>query len=122
MELDMMSLVVSAISVLTPLMLILGIFMLIAACKLYVKAGQKWWEAIIPIYNGFIFLKIIKKSYWNFLLLLIPVINIIFSIIFTHNFSKKFGHGVGFTIGLLFFPIIFFPVLAFGKSTYEQAA
>lgn len=30
--------------------------------------------------------------------------------------SKSFGKGVGFTIGLLFLPFIFMPILGFDKS------
>ena len=35
-----------------------------------------------------------------------------------HQLSKKFGYGVGFTLGLIFLGIIFYPILAFGKSKY----
>ena len=50
------------------------------------------------------------------------IINIIFSLFLTYRLAKVFGHGIGFTIGLLLLPIIFFPILAFGKSKYETAA
>ncbi len=32
--------------------------------------------------------------------------------------SKSFGQGEGFTIGLLFLPFIFFPILGFGNYQY----
>lgn len=35
-----------------------------------------------------------------------------------HKLSKSFGHGVGFTIGLLLFESIFMLILGFGKSEY----
>ena len=35
-----------------------------------------------------------------------------------HKLSKAFGHGVGFTLGLLFLPIIFYIILGFGSSKY----
>ena len=35
-----------------------------------------------------------------------------------HKLSKSFGHGVGFTIGLILFESIFMLILGFGKSEY----
>ncbi len=101
--------------------LLLAVFLLIVTCKIFTKAGRAWWEAIIPIYNIFIYLKIAGKSYWGVLWLCIPIVNIFYGISVTHALSKKFGHGVGFTLGLLFLGIIFLPLLAFGKSQYEGA-
>ena len=36
-----------------------------------------------------------------------------------NDLSKSFGHGVGFTLGLLFLSLIFVYILAFGSSTYR---
>jgi hypothetical protein len=33
--------------------------------------------------------------------------------------AKSFGKGVGFGIGLLLLPIIFFPILGFGSAQYQ---
>jgi predicted membrane protein len=35
-----------------------------------------------------------------------------------HNISKNFGHGVGFTLGLVFLSGIFIPILAWEDSQY----
>ncbi|MDO9037306.1 MAG: DUF5684 domain-containing protein, partial [Lutibacter sp.] len=40
--------------------------------KLYVKAGRKSWEAIIPVYNAIVLLKILKRPTWWVILLFIP--------------------------------------------------
>jgi len=32
--------------------------------------------------------------------------------------SKSFGKDVGFTIGLILLPVIFYPILAFGDAKY----
>ena len=37
--------------------------------RLYTLAGRKSWEALIPIYNGIILMKIIKKPTWWIVLL-----------------------------------------------------
>src|SRR5688500_1048274 len=48
--------------------------------KIFEKAGEKGWKALIPVYNSITLLMIVgKKWYWYFLLL-IPGINIIFFI------------------------------------------
>ena len=63
--------------------------------KLYKKAGRKVWEALIPIYNGIILMKIINRPKWWILLLFIPVVNLLmFPIIWietirTFGFYKK---------------------------------
>jgi len=35
-----------------------------------------------------------------------------------HLLSKSFGKDVGFTLGLLFLSIIFYPILGFGDAKY----
>ena len=35
--------------------------------------------------------------------------------------AKVFGKGSGFTIGIVFIPFIFIPILGFDKSTYIAA-
>ena len=41
------------------------------------------------------------------------------NIIDTHKLSKAFGHGVGFTLGLIFLSPIFRLILAFGSDAYQ---
>jgi hypothetical protein len=94
------------------------VFYLAVNWKLYTKAGQPGWAAIIPIYNIIVFLKIIGRPWWWLFLLLIPVVNIVFSIIACIDLSKVFGKGGGFGAGLFLLGFIFFPVLAFGSATY----
>ena len=53
----------------------------IGTWKLYIKAGFKSWEALIPIYNLIILMKIIKRPIWWVILLFIPTINLIMLII-----------------------------------------
>lgn len=45
--------------------------------KLYVKAGRKAWEALIPIYNGVVLMQIINRPKWWIILLFIPVVNLL---------------------------------------------
>jgi len=89
---------------------------------IFTKAGQPGWPALIPIYSTYILLKIIGRPGWWLLLFLVPILNIVILIIMYNGLSKSFGHGVGFTLGLLFLSLIFFYVLAFGSSTYRGPA
>ena len=86
---------------------------------IFTKAGEEGWKSLIPIYNIYILYKITWGNGLIFLLLLVPFVNFIVGILTINKLSKCFGHGLGFTLGLLFLPIIFLPLLAFGDSRYE---
>lgn len=101
--------------------IILGILLIITQWIVYQKAGKPGWACIIPIYNFIVLLEIVGKPLWWFLLMLIPVVNIIVAIIVYHNLSLSFGKTAGFTVGLVLLPFIFFPILAFGDAKYLGA-
>jgi Family of unknown function (DUF5684) len=86
--------------------------------KAFTKAGQPGWAAIIPIYNTYIMLKIGGKPGWWLLLFLVPIVNIVIIIWMYNMVSKSFGHDAGFTLGLIFLGLIFWPILGFGSSKY----
>jgi uncharacterized protein DUF5684 len=94
------------------------VFLIASIWKIYTKAGQPGWAAIIPIYNIIVLLKIVNKPLWWIILFLIPIVNIIAAIIITHALSKSFGKGAGFTAGLLLLGIVFYPILGFGEAQY----
>jgi hypothetical protein len=89
---------------------------------IFTKAGREGWPALIPIYSTYILIKVVGRPGWWILLFLIPLVNIIILIIIMNDLSKSFGHGVGFTLGLIFLSLIFFYILAFGSSTYRGPA
>ena len=95
------------------------ILMIAAFWKIYSKAGQPGWACIIPIYNLYIWCKVVGRPWWWILLLLIPFVNFIILIILLIDLAKSFGKGAGFGIGLILLPIIFFPILGFGSAQYE---
>lgn len=104
------------------LMIYIPILLLVFASqwKVYSKAGQPGWASIVPIYNMIVLCEIIEKPKWWVILLLIPYVNIVFLIWSWNRLALRFGKSSGFTIGLVFLPIIFWPILAFGSSTYQQ--
>ena len=102
------------------LMLAFVVFMIASVWKVYTKAGQPGWTAIIPIYNTFVMLRIIGKPWWWFIGLLIPLVNFVVAILICVELAKVFGKGIGFAIGVILLPFIFFPILAFGSATYTR--
>ncbi len=88
--------------------------------KIFSKAGQPGWAAIVPIYNIIVMLEVVGKPIWWILLFLIPVANLVVGIIVAIELAKKFGKGAGFAIGLILLPFIFYPMLGFGKATYNK--
>ena len=95
------------------------ILMIAAWWKIFSKAGQPGWAAIIPIYNWIVWCKIVGRPWWWILLLLIPFVNLIILIILMIDLAKSFGKGVGFGIGLILLAVIFFPILGFGSAQYQ---
>lgn len=89
--------------------------------KIFTKAGKPGWAAIIPIYNTIVLIEIVGKPVWWFILLLIPLVNIVILIILVHRLSLSFGQGVGMTVLLILLPFIGYPVLGFGSSKYVGA-
>ena len=95
------------------------ILILAAWWKIFTKAGQPGWACIIPIYNLYVWCKIVGRPWWWILLMLIPFVNFIIAIILLIDLAKSFGKGVGFGIGLLLLSVIFFPILGFGSAQYQ---
>ena len=59
--------------------------------KLYVKSGRKAWEAIIPIYNAVVLMKIINRPTWWIILLFIPIINLLMFPVIWIETIRSFG-------------------------------
>ena len=65
-----------------------------------------------------------KPGWWS-LLLLVPVLNFIALIIFilaAIEISKRFGKSDAFVLLLILLPVIGYPILAFGKSVYNDGS
>ena len=98
--------------------LALLVVMIVAYWKIFTKAGEEGWKCLIPIYNIIVLLKIVGRPWWWLILMLIPFVNFIVLIIVMNDLSKSFGHGLGFTLGLIFLSFIFYLILGFGGSKY----
>ena len=98
---------------------LVGLFFMICQWKIFSKAGEPGWAAIIPIYNAIIFFKIIGKPWWWIFMYLIPIVNIVFAIWTVNMLSKSFGKDEGFTVGLILLGFIFIPILGYGSAQYQ---
>jgi hypothetical protein len=87
--------------------------------KVFTKAGKPGWACIIPIYNVIVMLEIAVRPLWWIILFIIPGVNFIVGIIVLNDISKAFGKGAGTTLGLIFLPFIFWPILGFGSAQYQ---
>jgi hypothetical protein len=85
----------------------------------FVKAGKPGWGALIPIYNSYLLIKIAGFHGATILLLLIPIVNIVFSIIIAVKVAAAFGKGGAFGFFLLWLlSLIGYLILGFGKARY----
>ena len=98
--------------------LLIAIFTIVCMWKVFTKAGQPGWASLIPFYNIYVTFEIAWGNGLLFLLMLIPVANFVVQIILYVKLSQSFGYSAAFAIGLIFLPIIFLPILAFGNSSY----
>jgi hypothetical protein len=121
------------------------VLQVIAYWKIFTKAGIEGWKSLIPFYNTYYEYKLSWKTevYWPWLACMVVTILLalfgdsvsaaasasltglcqtaafILGIIQSHKLSKSFGHGVGFTIGLIILNPIFKLILAFGSNEYQ---
>jgi hypothetical protein len=87
--------------------------------KIFTKAGKPGWAAIVPIYNIIVLLQITDNPIWYIVGFIIPIVNFIVSIKVINDLSKAFGKGIGYTLGMLFLPFVFLPLLGFGDARYQ---
>ncbi len=85
------------------------------------RAGRPGWACIVPIYNYLVIIDIAGKPWWWIFMFMIPIANLYFVIVTIVNFTASYGRGVGFAIGLIFLPFIFWPLLGFGDSEHQGA-
>lgn len=96
------------------------VFYVISVWKLYTKAGRPGWAIFVPVYGWIEFFNIAWGNGAVFLFMFAPGINILVAILTVQKLSEAYGHGLGYTLGLFFFPYVFIPVLAFGKSKHVR--
>jgi len=103
-------------------MFVVVAIMIAGMWKIFAKAGKPGWAAIVPIYNLIVLLEIVGKPAWWVVLMFLPGVNFVIAILIYLELAKAFGKGTGFAVGLIVFPVVFFPMLGFGKGQYKGVA
>ncbi|MBN3034059.1 MAG: signal peptidase I [Bacteroidales bacterium] len=89
------------------------------AWKVFEKAGEPGWKTLIPFYNLYVWLKIIRKPMWWYVFLLIPFINFFMVMLMLVELAKGFGKYSLWEQGVaVVFPFIYMPYL--GMSGEER--
>ena len=95
------------------------VFLIASIWKMFEKAGQPGWAALVPFYNIYVLTQIAEKPGWWMLLFFVPLVNLVASIMVWSAISTRFGKGDGFTVGLVLLSFIFIPILGFGDAQYK---
>ena len=106
-------------------LLILMVIYIISMWKIFEKAGQPGWAAIVPVYNIIVQLNVQGRPTWWIVWYLVPFVNyvsgLVMFIIAGLDLAKRFGKSGGFAAGLILLNPIFLLILAFGSARYQGA-
>ncbi len=145
MDSNVLAALMGVLAIVGVILLIWLVIYIVSLWKIFTKAGEAGWKSIIPIYSSYVQYSIIwnTKMFWvtfglsivsniistinrgnpstilTLLSVIISIISVIIFILASHKLSKAFGHGAGFTVGLVLLNPIFMLILAFGSSEYE---
>jgi hypothetical protein len=107
------------------IVLVIAVIVLAGMWKVFTKAGQPGWAAIIPIYNIYVLLQIVGRPTWWLALLLLAFIPVVGSLavlvvifILYWDLAKSFGKDMLYAVGMVFLSFIFIPMLGFGSAQY----
>ncbi len=111
-------------AMMVPLLILMAIY-IISMWKIFTKAGQPGWAAIVPIYNIIVQLNVQGRPTWWIVWYLVPFVNyvsgLVMFIIAGLDLAKRFGKSGGFAAGLILLNPIFLLILAFGSARYQGA-
>ena len=90
--------------------------------RLYIKAGRKGWEALVPIYNAVVLMQIIRRPKWWVILLFIPIINLMMFPAVWVETLRSFGRTkwVDTLLVILTLGLYLFVVNYNSKTTYDK--
>lgn len=103
--------------------LLFSLLLCLSSYKIFEKAGKKRWQSFIPIYNLIVMLDIVKMNGLYFLLLLLPITNVLIIYIMLYRLSIVFVTEKKFALGLILCAAIFLPILNYSnelKLTEEE--
>jgi hypothetical protein len=87
-------------------------------CGVLARAGKRWWVGLVPVLNVLVLLRVIGRPLWWFVLLVVPLVGIAVWAIICLGVAESFGHGLPYTIGLVFLPFVFATLIWLGPGVY----
>jgi Family of unknown function (DUF5684) len=87
--------------------------------KVFEKAGQPGWAALVPVYQLVVLHRIAGHPGWWGLVCFIPCVYVVLGVLVCLDLAKRFGQSPLVGIGLLVAPFVGFPLLGFGGAKYE---
>lgn len=129
------------ITILSIVLLVFYVVAAIGSWKMFEKAHEAGWKALIPFYNDYIRFKISwnTRYFWIYLVLecvggcliffapnlmaayIAETISIVAGIMWAvlqYNIAAAYGKGLGYTLGLILFPYLFYMIIGFGGAQY----
>lgn len=108
-------------------MFIVGVFVLLICAfygyclgRIFRKAGEPLWTGFVPIYNVYIWTKIVGRPAWWVFLLFIPLVGAVVQIFLSIDLARSYGKDEVFGVLLLWlFSIVGLPILAFSDDVYK---
>lgn len=97
----------------------IAILQIIATWKIFKKSGYEGWETLIPGHNEFVLFKMVGiNPAWVLLEIFCAPSAIVFLFWKNIELAHSFRRSTAFGIGLALLPVIFYPILGFGKDQY----
>lgn len=96
-----------------------SILIMFGGSKVFKKANKGEKTAFYPIINLFTMLEVAEISTYYGILFFIPIINFFVLSYMSIKLGKQFNVGTGYILGLLFLPIVFYPLLFNSNKEYK---
>ena len=119
MSLSTSKLAVTIIEIVWILSLGRSAIIMIGGKNVFRKAYKNEGSAFIPVLNLFYMLEIADVSTFFGILFFVPFFNLVPLMLMGVGLGKNFKCDAGFTVGLVLFPFIFYPMLAFSDKSYK---
>ena len=85
--------------------------------KLFQKSGRQVWEALVPGYNFYIWLKLIERPWWWLIILAIPGVNLMMIMVMVFLLVRNFEEENTLKlIAAVFLPFFYLPYIGFSSK------
>lgn len=103
-------------SVFALITLAFSILLMFCGNNIFKKTGKRPELSYLPIYNLLILLDVCQMFRLYFILLLLPIVNVLVIMLMLYRLSIVFLTKKSFALGLILLPVLFLPVLNYSKN------